>query len=297
MITKEMVDFLKDKANVSGFFASLLAQYERKGSLTPRQLECLCKEMKIPVPGLPENQQQASVSAPRPQGVAVTQTVREYLEEKSKVNWFFSSLLAQANRTGLLSPHQMRSVDAAMERDGFLFTEKLEKFTVEIGEKIEINRGLANRLKKKLKMSVFFSNLEIVKIHNENRFGYLVDVRFVSGVCTNCHCCGKDLDVPISKSTGIGPVCAKKYLGVKRPDQETAERILALLDKFCLEVGILEKIWIPKEKILARLGQAHAPDSGIHDIRKLEDILGVQGITAEQAWNKAHQKIKEEKST
>lgn len=291
MITEQMIQFLKDKAVTGGFFASLLEQYERKGSLSPRQLECVCKEMKIPIPAEIAAQTN-SAPAPRPVSEPVSQLVKDYLKEKKGSNWFLSSLFSQVERTGTLSKNQMRSVDLAMEKDGFLFNEKIEAFTLPIGERVEINRGLANRLKKKLKMSVFFSNLEIVNIVNENKFGYLVDVRFVSGVCTNCHCCGKDLDVPISKSTGIGPVCAKKYLGVKRPDQETAERILALLDKYCLEVGVIEKVWIPKDKINARLGQAHAPDSTIHKVRKIESLLAIQGITTEQVWEKAHEEAK-----
>jgi hypothetical protein len=177
-------------------------------------------------------------------------------------------------RTGRLSKGQLASAENCMERDGFLFREKLESFTLPISERIEIGRGLANGLKKKLHMKAFFSNLEVVQVRNENKFGYLVDVRFVKGVCINCHFCGKDLDVPISKSCGIGPVCAKQYLNV-RPTEDMAEKIMVLIDKYCQQVGTVENVWIPKDKIKARLGK-HTPDEETVAIRQVNTLLGAE---------------------
>ena len=287
MVTEAIVKFLKDNTH-SNFFSSLLRQFERKGTLSERQLECVTRSMREAgltveesVPGAPV------VAAPTPP--PVSQLVRDYLEEKAKEgNWFFASLNRQVQARGYLSRSQQKSTDLAMEKDGFLFKEKLETFTLPVGEKIEINRGLANKMKKKLKMMVFFSNLEVVQVLNENEHGYRANVRFVSGVCTNCHCCGKDLDTEVSRASGIGPTCAKKYFSIKRATMDMAQKILDLLDKYCLEVGVIENVWIPKDKIHARLGQAHAPDSDVVAVRAVGDMVGDAGITERQAWEKAH---------
>jgi len=230
----------------------------------------------------------------------VTEAILNFLKEKSDYSSFFHSLLSQFERKGSLSERQLECVEQAMAKEGLKAAPDSptapvvpRTFTLPVGERIEIKRKTANFLKRKLKMNVFFSNLEIVKVIDENNYGYRVDVRFVSGVCTHCHCCGKDLDVDVSKASGIGPVCAKKYFGVKRPTVEMAQKILELLDRYCLQVGVIQDVWIRKENINARLGQAHSPDSNIVAERQIGDMVGAVEPTAAEIWQKAQKDAKE----
>jgi hypothetical protein len=309
MITEQMIEHLRTQAQYSSFLADLLRYYERKKTLSPKQFKCVCDDMGIPTPpevleaiktGTPLPKVSSAPVAPAPVIVApvdrdipATENVVEFLKEQQFRVPYYRRLLERATETGKIDRYQASSLSSSMERTGHLFRTPVETFTLPVGERIEIGRGLANALKKKLHMKAFFSNLEIVQVRNENKFGYRVDIRFVSGICQNCHFCGKDLDVPISKASGIGPVCAKQYLAV-RPTELTAEKIIALIDKYCQTVGVVENVWIPKDKIKARLG-IHTPDSETVSIRNLNSMLGAD-LKAEEVVPLAHKKATEEET-
>lgn len=219
---------------------------------------------------------------------------------------FFSGLLSQYNRKGGLSERQIVCIDESMQKDKDLPVAPMPNqvpnaprvFSIKVGEQIEIKRGTANRLKREKILMMFFHNLEVVEVLDETPRGYKLNVRFVSSVCTNCHNCGLPLDTDISRACGIGPVCAKKNFGVKRPTVENAQEVLKLLDKYCLEVGVVEKVWIPKSQIISRKDQAHAPDSDIVAVRSLDDMLGAtreaDSATVREVWDRAQKDAKGE---
>jgi len=189
-----------------------------------------------------------------------------------------------------LSPLQMQRVEEAMRRAVEMQAPAApaapRTFSLPVGAKIEIKRWLANRMAEKLKLTIFFRNLEVMEVLDETVKAYKVSIRFVSTVANSCHCCGKDLDTEISRASGIGPVCAKKYFQIKRPSVETAGEILATLDKYCLEVGTIREVWIPKSQMVGVFGQAHAPDAPIRASREVAEMVGAQEPTANEIWQR-----------
>ena len=116
------------------------------------------------------------------------------------------------------------------------------------GKVIEISKWLANKIKEEAKTSVAFRNLEVIKVHRETHKAILVDIKYYSGITCSCGICGRALDNPISKATGIGPVCAEK-IGLSRPKLEQAEQTIKELEALCDKQGVISKVWVAKSMI------------------------------------------------
>lgn len=207
---------------------------------------------------------------------APSEAVQKYLEENLWNN-FYADLFRRFKRRGTLTPRMLECVEKDMKQREPSPAPPANlpprEFSLKVGAKIEIKAWLAKRMKQERKLPIFFRNLEIMEVQDETPRAYLASVRFVSTVATSCHCCGKDLDTEISRATGIGPVCVKKYFGV-RPSLERANEILAIVDKMCVEVGTIGPFWIPKSQIVQTWAQAHAPDSDVLAVRKLDEMTG-----------------------
>lgn len=171
--------------------------------------------------------------------------------KKNQWSQFYKSLLTQYESRGQLSPRQVECVEQAMIKASQRETVGLNKtFSVAVGQTIEVKAWIARRLQADLGMEYFFRNLEIVEVLTETAKAYQLKVKFVSKIVTSCHVCGRDLDTDVSKSCGIGPVCADR-LGLPRPTLETAHLTLQALDALCGNIGVVGPIWLPKSQVRA----------------------------------------------
>jgi len=116
------------------------------------------------------------------------------------------------------------------------------------GDRVELKKWIANTLADEKGMAFFFRNIKVEEVLRETSKAVEIKTSFVSDVATTCHCCGRDLDNDISRAVGVGAVCAKKYLGIKRPTMKNAKEILAKIDEEAKNAGVL-KVWIPKSQI------------------------------------------------
>ncbi len=111
------------------------------------------------------------------------------------------------------------------------------------------SRNLANHFIKEFEMPYFFRTLEIVEIIREGAFALEAKIRFYTEVSGQCHLCGKPLEDEFSQKTGIGPVCARKKLGIKRTKIENVQETIDKIKQVAEEIGIIGPIIIPKTQI------------------------------------------------
>ena len=113
------------------------------------------------------------------------------------------------------------------------------------------SRKLAEHFITSFSVPYFFRTLEVVKINKEGIKGIEAQVKFYTELCGQCHLCGKPLTDEFSKKTGVGPVCAKKKLGIKRTTSNHAdiEIAIAKIKEVAANIGIIGPIFIPKSQI------------------------------------------------
>jgi len=111
------------------------------------------------------------------------------------------------------------------------------------------SRYLAEHFISSFDAKYFFRTLEIVKIEKEGFLGIEAYVKFYTEVCGQCLLCGRPLEDEFSKKTGIGPVCAKKKLGIKRTSVEDVEIARKKILEVAEKVGTIGPIFIPKNQI------------------------------------------------
>jgi hypothetical protein len=174
------------------------------------------------------------------------QQTLEKLSNYSGSNSFILSLKYQAKKYGQLSPKQL---ECAV--NFFTKQEATKEFTYKVRQTITIRKWLAQSLAKTQKLPFFFRNLVIEEVVSESNRAIQVKVSFSSKIASVCHCCGRGLDNQISKATGIGPVCAKKYFKIERPTIDKAQEIIAKIEEEAKIAGIIGPIWIPKSQIVS----------------------------------------------
>lgn len=182
----------------------------------------------------------------------MSQTLYAKVNNYRGQNNFMNSLRNQYLKYGRLSPKQLACAEKFFDNSA---KPLVKEFSRKAGEKITIKKWLARRTADKLKMPFFFRNLIIEEVTNETSRAIEVKVRFNSQIATCCHICGRGLDNEISKATGIGPVCASKYLKVKRPTLENANEIIAKIEEEAKNAGVVGPLWIPKSQIITQAEQ------------------------------------------
>lgn len=183
--------------------------------------------------------------------------VYSLLSNYNGTNAFINSLKYQASYKSL-SPKQ---IECAAKFFGLSTEQELnvpvqpKVFTYKKGDALTIRKHFANVKAKELNMKVFFRNVIVEEVLDETKRAVQIKVSFSSKLTTYCHCCGLNLDTEISKATGIGPVCIKKYLGFKRVTMADAPAILVKLEEETKALGTTEAIWIPKSQIVTKAEQ------------------------------------------
>ncbi len=181
-----------------------------------------------------------------------TTTIYNNVKSYTGTNNFMNSLKKQLNKKGELSPRQIECAERffAPEQKPVAINYSFNK-----GQEITIRKWLAQSLATKRNMPFFFRNLIVEEVLNETNRAVEVKVRFDSKIATCCHLCGRGLDHEVSKATGIGPVCAKKYLKVKRPTLQNSKEIIAKIEEEAKNAGVIGPLWIPKSQIVSKAQQ------------------------------------------
>jgi len=165
----------------------------------------------------------------------MTQEMIRFLNEYQGNSNFVLSLRDQYRRWGNLSVRQMECLAKMLEP---------KVYSVKIGEKLIVGKGTATRISQSLGVDFVHRGFEVKAIHAETERAILVDVRFSATRTVNCCVCGIQLKTQISRSIGIGPVCAEKH-GI--PYEINSLNLLqAKLD--AVET-VAHKVWIPKSQI------------------------------------------------
>lgn len=164
-------------------------------------------------------------------------------------NRFMNSLRTQLLAKGNLSTKQLECAEKFFAPQA---KPDSQTFTYAPGDKITIRKWLAQSLAKKKQLTFFFRNLIIEEVIAETDRAIQVKVKFNSEIAAVCHCCGRGLDNEISKATGIGPVCAKKYLGVKRPTMDNAQEIIEKIEQEAKNAGVVDVGWLPKSQLVSK---------------------------------------------
>lgn len=177
---------------------------------------------------------------------------------------FIKSLRSQLNYKGSLSPRQLECATQFFNKaDSPMVNLQTNEapfpvpqvFSKAVGDVMTIRKHFANKKAKELGYKVFFRTVVVEEVLAETPRAIQVRVSFSSKLSTYCVCCGLNLDTEISKATGVGAVCAKKYLGIKRVTLADAPMVLAKIEEETKALGITPAIWIPKSQMLTKADQ------------------------------------------
>lgn len=128
----------------------------------------------------------------------------------------------------------------------FLNGSNIDKVYSESGDVIVETKHLSSYFSGEFKVKYFFRTLKIVEVLDESAVALNLRVKIHTEVSGNCHLCGKTLTDEFSQKTGIGPVCAKKYLGIKNGSTEdTVKKIKEIAQSY----GEIGPVVIPKSQI------------------------------------------------
>lgn len=176
----------------------------------------------------------------------VSPEVAEYLRGYSGSWNILHDIRAKFYRYQKLSQKQQELVIRAMQREkNDNVPVNPQSFTFKAGDKIGISQKFAQKLSADTKISPFFCNLTITKVHRETQKAVQVSVLFNSEVAFTCNMCRRPLTCEISQACGIGPICYGK-LKNKRPSLDKAQEMLKEIEAYAKDQGEVKEIWIPK---------------------------------------------------
>lgn len=158
-----------------------------------------------------------------------------YLENYNGPSNFVMSLKDQYKRRGSLSLRQIEVLEKMLAP---------KTYCVNVGERVLLSRAVAERISQSLEVDFTHRGFEILAVHHETERAVLVDVRFSATRTVACCVCGITLSNEISRSIGIGPVCAEKH-GI--PYERNAFNLLQA--KLEAVPQVAQKVWIPKYSI------------------------------------------------
>lgn len=159
----------------------------------------------------------------------------QYLKDYQGSSNFINSLKNQYLYKGYLSERQVEALKKCMAP---------RKFSFSIGERFVLSKGAATRISQALGVDFVHRGFEVMGIHAETERAVLVDLKFSATRTINCCSCGIILKNDVSRSIGIGPVCAEKH-GI--PYELNALNLLQ--SKLESVDRIAHKVWVPKMSI------------------------------------------------
>ena len=172
----------------------------------------------------------------------MSQEMVQFLQSYNGQSSFVQSLRNQYLYKGYLSERQIECLDKLM---------KPRVYSLAVGQKIVLGKSVSTRISESLGVDFVHRGFEVLGIHAETQKAILVDVRFTATRTVNCCVCGIHLKSEVSRSIGIGPVCAEKH-GI--PYEINSLNLLqAKLDAV---EAVAEKVWIPHWSIKETEGGA-----------------------------------------
>jgi len=117
-----------------------------------------------------------------------------------------------------------KDLESRLNIELFLSEEKLSSYFVNNNDVIVTTKHLSYYFEGEFKSDYFFRTFKITQILRESTLALDLKLRIHTEISKNCHICGRYLTDEFSKKTGIGPVCAKKYLGVKNESVDETVR-------------------------------------------------------------------------
>lgn len=172
----------------------------------------------------------------------MTEQQKQFLREYTGNSGFINSLKNQYLYNGYLSSRQLECLTKIINPEPRVFT-------ISMGVRLLLSKGAATRISNSLGVDFVHRGFEVVKVHAETERAYLLDVKFAATRTVTCCVCGIHLKNEVSRSIGIGPVCAEKH-GI--PYELNALNLLqAKLDAVDQTAF---KVWVPKHSIKEREG-------------------------------------------
>ena len=161
--------------------------------------------------------------------------IQSFLREYQGQSSFIQSLRDQYHRNGYLSLKQVECLKKMMEP---------KSFSISIGVRLLLSKGASTRISNSLGVDFIHRGFQVMAVHAETERAYLLDVKFAATRTVACCVCGIQLKNEVSRSIGIGPVCAEKH-GI--PYEVNALNLLqAKLDAV---EWVAHKVWVPKHSI------------------------------------------------
>ena len=162
----------------------------------------------------------------------MNEQMKEFLNNYSGQSNFINSLKNQYLYRGYLSEKQVECLRKAMEP---------KVYSVKVGEKLVLSKSVSTRISESLGVDFVHRGFEVLGVHAETERAVLVDLKFTATRTVNCCVCGIALKNEVSRSIGIGPVCAERH-GI--PYELNALGLLqAKLDAV---QQVAQKTWVPK---------------------------------------------------
>ena len=128
----------------------------------------------------------------------------------------------------------------------FLSNKSIDEVSSSPKDIIVGTKHLASYFSGEFKSKYFFRTFKVIEIQRESPFALELKIRIHTDVCGQCHICGKALTDEFSQKTGIGPICARKYLGLTgKSVEETVKKIKEIAESY----GEIGPIIIPKSQI------------------------------------------------
>lgn len=122
------------------------------------------------------------------------------------------------------------------------------------GKRAELNKYAARSVQSKVNETLdepieyLYRNIRITEVIKETAKAVMINFEFFGGIARSCHVCGAALDTEVSRSCGIGPVCARR-MGLPRPTKDNATIVLAQIEERVGQIGEIGPVWVPKSCI------------------------------------------------
>lgn len=176
----------------------------------------------------------------------MNETEKDFLKVYNGNSDFIHSLKNQYLYKGYLSEKQIVCLRKFMTP-----TQQVREYSLKVGDKVVLSKSTAMRVSEHIGGDFTHRGFEVLGVHAETERAILLDLKFTATKTVSCCVCGIKLSTDISRSIGIGPVCAEKH-GI--PYQLDSLGLLqAKLDTW---QGTAKKVWVPKWSIKETEGGA-----------------------------------------
>ena len=175
----------------------------------------------------------------------MNETEKDFLKVYNGNSDFIHSLKNQYLYKGYLSEKQIACLRKFMTP-----TQQVREYSLKVGDKVVLSKSTAMRVSEHIGGDFTHRGFEVLGVHAETERAILLDLKFTATKTVSCCVCGIKLSTDISRSIGIGPVCAEKHGIPYKLDS------LGLLQAKLDTYEGAKKVWVPKWAIKETEGGA-----------------------------------------